>query len=170
MQEQWKIFEDWPYLVSNFGRVRRIDKKNESVKIKCLKNKKNTDGYLQVRFCDKKRIKNFSIASLVIRTFIGERPVGLQINHKDGNKLNNHIDNLEYVTVQENIKHAFRFGLNIPNNGEKHGMSKLTEENVLEIRRLYKGGMYKKVELAKKFNISRHQIYRILNKEQWSHI
>lgn len=77
---------------------------------------------------------------IVYQTFVGEIPEGLQINHIDGNKLNNHITNLEAVTASQNVLHAFANGLNSPQYGEKNGMHVLKEWEVLEIYQLIRRG------------------------------
>lgn len=75
------------------------------------------DGYLRTKL----QSKSYSIHYLVARAVYGERPKGLVINHKDGNKLNNHPNNLEYCTINENIQHSMEIGLHISHNPEKHG-------------------------------------------------
>lgn len=73
------------------------------------------------------RQTSLKVHRLVARTFIGKRPRGKQVNHRDGNPLNNRPDNLEYVTCRENIAHAMRLGL------ARHGRS-LTPDAVRAIR------------------------------------
>ena len=69
-------------------------------------------GYPKVGLRTKDReLVNFSIHVLVARAFLGDKPEGLQINHKDGIKTHNHWTNLEYVTCQENVQHAISLGL-----------------------------------------------------------
>lgn len=86
-------------------------------------------------------------------------------NHIDGNKLNNYFKNLEFISASQNIKHAVRIGLfNI--KGEKHPMSKLTEMQVLEIRRLYTTGLTHE-EIVSKFSICRRQAGDIINRKNW---
>jgi len=75
----------------------------------------------------RKNYKVFSVQSLVAALFLGPRPEGRVIHHKDGNKQNNNVDNLEYVTQSYNVT------VDIP-RGEKHWNAKLTEEDVKEIR------------------------------------
>ena len=86
-----------------------------------------------------------------------------QINHKDGNKSNNHISNLEWCTPKENINHAIQTGLW---NYEK-GENKLNEEKVKEIRQLHSEGMtYEKI--AQKFNINKSTARRAGNGTTWA--
>lgn len=81
-----------------------------------------------------------SLHRLVFSTFVGEIPEGLQINHLDGNKSNNHLSNLEVCTASENVQHAYDAGLSKPMVGEKNSNSKVTEEDVLAMYQLFKLG------------------------------
>jgi hypothetical protein len=91
------------------------------------------------------------------------------INHIDGNKTNNHISNLEWCTASHNQKHAIEIGLR-NDMGEKNKNSKLTEQQVLEIRELYSSGNYYQTELSRKFNVSQRLICKIINRKTWTHI
>jgi len=82
-----------------------------------LSQNKSPDGYLRVKLNN----KNVSIHSLVAKFILGERPKDYVINHKDGNKLNNKVSNLEYVTIAENIKHSVENGMHICNRPELMG-------------------------------------------------
>jgi hypothetical protein len=77
----------------------------------------NRDGYLRCKINN----KHTMIHHLVAKFFICERPIGLVINHIDGNKVNNAPSNLEYVTQAENISHSIKTGLHICNRVEKMG-------------------------------------------------
>lgn len=57
--------------------------------------------------------KNLRAHSIVAEHFLGIRPTGLTVNHKDGNKLNNRIENLEYLSIRDNVLHAIRTGLHV---------------------------------------------------------
>lgn len=89
-------------------------------------------------------------------------------NHDDGNKLNNNFKNLNYITAADNCAHAVVNGL-CDVKGEKHGMSKLTNEKVKQIYDLRNSGK-SSYKLAAEFNISRRQISDILNGKAWKHI
>ena len=75
---------------------------------------KNKDGYLRIKINN----KHLFIHSIVAKLFLGERPLNYVVNHKDGNKLNNHPSNLEYVTISENTKHSIIHGMHICNRPE----------------------------------------------------
>ena len=77
-----------------------------------LKNYKAKNGYYVVNLSNGKGCRQMYVHYLVAQAFIGERNGRLTINHKDGNKLNNNIDNLEYCSYAENNKHAVELGLN----------------------------------------------------------
>jgi hypothetical protein len=98
----------------------------------------------------------------------GDIPDGMQINHKDGDKWNNHPKNLELATPGENSRHAIRvLGVNI---GEKHGMSKLTSRDVREIRRLCKEGRLSFQEIARRFGVDPSNVTRIRQRQTWKHV
>lgn len=89
-------------------------------------------------------------------------------NHKDGNKLNNHFTNFNYITMADNCAHAKETGL-CDIKGEKHGMSKLTDEKALDIYTLRRSGKTT-AELSLQFNISRRQVNDIYRGVAWKHI
>ena len=119
---------------------------------------KHKDGYLQVTFYNTKKLVHRLIAELFI-----PNPLGLpEVNHKDGDKSNNNDWNLEWCTHNENIQHALVTGL-CDNRGEKSGRVKLTESQVLEIRK--HKGMYK--EIASLYGVSSVQIGLIIRRKTW---
>jgi hypothetical protein len=102
-QEQWKMIKDYPnYLISSFGRVMNINTK------RLLKQyEDNAGGYLVVNLWKKGKNKKFRIHALVYTQFKNDCDLeGFVINHIDGNKKNNKIDNLEKTTYQKNNLHA----------------------------------------------------------------
>lgn len=141
--EKWKrIKETEDYYVSNYGNV-KTSNYNHTNKEKKLKPIKNNNGYLYVNINGK--IK--SIHRLVAETFILNPYSKPQVNHKDGNKLNNKLDNLEWVTARENTIHALNKGL-INTRTEKAlkaksiQAKKLIEKNKVKIKQYSKDGTY----------------------------
>lgn len=78
---------------------------------KPLAPRKNSNGYFFVNLTYKKEIKNEPAHRIIAVSFIPNPENKPQVNHKDGNKLNNHVSNLEWCTRSENMKHAFKLGL-----------------------------------------------------------
>lgn len=112
---------------------------------------------------------NKYVHRLVAECFCEKREGCNEVDHVDGNKLNNHADNLEWVTRSENMKRAYDSGL-IDNRGSNSALSKTTEEDVLEMRRLWDEGGTKQRELAEMFGVARSQVSAIVNRKQWGHI
>jgi hypothetical protein len=121
-EEIWKPAKDYEglYEISNQGRVRGLDRKDPrgiTVKGVILKFQEDKDGYYRVNLCKSGKKKPFRVNRLVAINFI-ENPDNLPVvNHKDGNKKNNKVENLEWCTRSENDLHAFRTGLRVPYNG-----------------------------------------------------
>jgi hypothetical protein len=123
--------------------------------------------------------KNFYIHILVATYFIDNPSNKSEVNHKDGDKSNNGVDNLEWVTHKENMDHAFDNGLSIwvskksyrVLRGSEVSGAKLTESQVMEIYKLILTKQYSDAEIAKKYNlISRESIRNIRRKKTWRHV
>lgn len=106
--EEWKLIEGYEnnYAVSNLGRIKNIRHGN------ILSPAKNEKGYLYVALCKDGKLSSKRVHRIVASAFLGKS--SLEINHKDGDKTNNRIDNLEYCTHSQNIRHAMDSGL-LPN-------------------------------------------------------
>lgn len=164
--EEWREIEDYPaYQVSNLGRVKRLAGKG-CKKERILKKYPNNCGYLRVRLSQNGESKQFFVADLVANAFLGPRPDGLDINHIDGNKQNNAAANLEYCTRSENIRHAFSTGLR-SDRGEKHPQSKLTQNQVIEIKQHLE---ISTKEFAQRFNVSYQAVWDIRAGRRWKHL
>ena len=168
MKEYWKVIEECPiYLISNMGNVKNIKE------LKTLKTYKRRD-YIRIDLYDKrikKPIKR-SVHRLVAEAFIPNPLKKPQVNHIDGDKDNNSINNLEWCTASENMKHAFKTGLNVPNplKGEDRHNSKMTYEKVILLREMYDSGEFLLKELAEEFNISITVTWNIAKRNTWKHI
>lgn len=155
------------YMVSNFGNVRHINKK-ENLKYSLSKNKK---GYPQVRIYVNSVKTCQKIHKLVMISFKqNEYFEGAVINHIDGNKLNNRLDNLEWCTPSENQKHAYKNNLLNIKPGRDHNVSKLKSEQVKEIKNLLKTKKLTMKEISKKYSISYENVRSIKNNKIWKHI
>jgi hypothetical protein len=131
----------------------------------------NTAGYLQVRVMrDSKRI--YAAAHrLVWLHFKGEIPLGMTVNHKNGNKADNRMENLELATMSEQRIHAIRVlncGRTIP-RGELNPKHQATESMVAEIRRRHDAGE-KEIQLAADFGMTRRAVWAICHRKTWRHI
>ena len=112
--EIWKTIEDFPgYEISDRGRVR--NKKTNSIMIPGI----SKQGYLHVGLRKNGVRKNVYIHRLVASSFLGKND-DLVVNHKDGNKSNNSLENLEWCTDSENIKHAYVTGLKKPSENHPY--------------------------------------------------
>ena len=109
MQEIWKDIKGYEgkYQVSNSGNVRATNY-NNTKKVKILK-QYIRNKYLSVRLCKNGKGKHLKVNRLVAESFI-KKPE-LEVNHIDGNKYNNKVENLEWCTKKENIQHAIEIGL-----------------------------------------------------------
>lgn len=100
--------------------------------------------------------------------FIGPRPDGMHVNHISGVKTENTKTNLEYCTRSQNMKHAFRVGLQ-SNRGERHSRSKLTDQAVREIRALIASGV-RQAEVARMMSIDQSAVSRANSGKRWGHV
>lgn len=166
---------DFPgYTASSDGRLFRNGRE--------IKGSVSSTGYKRtVVIVDGKR-KDVFIHRMIAFAFFGECNEGYTVNHIDGNKQNNDISNLEYVSRGDNTRLAWANGL-CP-TGEKHGRytspdrtargekvstSKLNTDDVLAIRNLRNAGIKLK-EIAYKYGISTSQAWNIVSNSQWRHV
>jgi hypothetical protein len=106
-----------------------------------------------------------SLHSVVLETFVGPRPVGMQIRHLDGDSRNNHVANLRYGTAKENGEDRRKHGTVA--RGSKNGNSKLSHDQVRMIRQLHAEKKLTRRELITVTDISVKQLNNILNELQW---
>lgn len=159
--EIWKDIPGYEgyYQSSNTGRIRRYGVKN------IIKPMVTRDGYNRLSLSKKGVIKNKFVHRLVAETFIDNIENKPFINHIDGDKQNNSVNNLEWVTSNENTLHSYRLGLQ-SKQGEKNNQSILKDFQVREI----KSKVLSAHELASKFGVSVACINAILTGVNWKHI
>lgn len=162
------------YQVSSMGRVRGIDRLN--VKGKPLEGRvlkpAISMNYKCVALMKNRNHKTHKVHSLVCEAFLGKRDKGIECNHINGDKLDNRVENLEYCTRTENILHARKVlerKMISGCIGEKHGCSKLRNEDIINIRLLYSEGVLQ-IELARMFNVRQTSISNIVLRKSWRHI
>lgn len=151
--EIWKVIEEFPnYEVSNLGRVRNKEKKNIIAPIK------GSNGYLSVRIrrnSGDREKPSLSIHRLVAKAFIENPDNKPQVNHIDGNKLNNNVDNLEWCTREENSQHAMKLGLFKPEPPESPKR---------KVRIVETGEVFDSIrECAKQLRVAEQHIWACLN-------
>lgn len=113
--ETWKAIDGYVghYEISNYGRVKSFPTQRRTTTI-ILKPKLTKDGYYETTLNANNKTKYIRTHRLVAQAFIPNLQNKPQVNHKDGNKLNNYVGNLEWVTNQENITHSIAIGLQNP--------------------------------------------------------
>lgn len=115
--EEWKVIKDFlDYSISNQGRVK--SHKNGLTLI--MQNKLIPSGYEQISFSQKNKKFYRYVHRLVAEAFIANPQNLPWVNHIDGNKTNNHVNNLEWVVPSENSKHAFKYGLSRINDQQRN--------------------------------------------------
>lgn len=124
-----------------------------------------TRGYRKVALCHKGEVTTKFVHRLVMESYKPTLNQGLDVNHIDGDKVNNNLSNLEWCTRSENIKHAFRLKLSC-NEGVKHSQSKLTELDIRYIRLSPRSN----VELGKLYGVVHQTISNVRNGWSWNHI
>ncbi len=131
--------------------------------------KKN--GYLAITIQFHQTRERFYVHRLMYETFRSPIPSGLEINHRDGNRENNRLDNLELVTRSDNMLHCFR-ELNPSLNrvrGTQHHKAKLTPQDVENIVKLSRAGSSQR-EIAQMYGVSKNSIRLILKGKNWKHV
>lgn len=161
------------YEISDFGRIRtagrwvkdRLGRSRFRYPI-IKKQTISAQGYLLISLNDLKKHETFTVHRLVIRHFLSENTKNdIQVNHKNGSKIDNHITNLEWVTSSENQKHAYRIGLR-SQLGQNHASAKLTNIQAMEI---FNSDM-RVTDLANKYSITMTSVCGIKSGRRWSHL
>lgn len=158
--EIWKdiIGFDGKYKISNYGNVKNS--------LKLMTPQLTHQGYLKIRLSNNGVVKGYFIHRLVAIAFIDNNQNKRCVNHKDGNKTNNTVNNLEWVTHSENEKHAYANNLQPSKSGVSNGRSKLKDNDIIEIRSSGKSSSH----LARKYKVTVTSICNIRSGKSWRHI
>lgn len=157
------------YSVTRDGRVYshpRVDAAGRSRKGRWLKAVPDTKGYLRVGLYANDALKTRKVHRLVAETFIPNHHYKPEVNHINGDKADNRIENLEWCTSSENVRHAFRIGLKDA-KGASNSRSKLTHEDVVAIRMAQDMSLK---ELSDKYGVCQAQISGVRRGKSWNHI
>lgn len=167
MSEIWKpvVGYEGMYEVSNLGNVRSFQKGMNRM----LKPCRGRENYLRVSLYKNGKQKSCSVHRMVLTAFVGPVPKGLECGHLNGNRDDNRLENLAYITREENAQHKISHGTQA--HGERHGMAKLTEDLVEEIKRRYQRASYHNSnaqELARKYGVCKSTIQNIVKGRYWN--
>ena len=163
MRKQIKGFED--YWIDTGGRVWST----KFGKVKELKAFNNGYGYLRVDLLKNGKAKTMKVHRLVAMTFLDNPEKYEQVNHKNGIKTDNRLENLEWCSASQNMKHAYQNKLKNAMKGSANYRTKLSDAQVIEIfMRLDNGES--PTEIAKDYPTTRHAIYLMKAGRSWSHL
>ena len=175
-EEIWKDIEGYIgfYQVSNLGRVKSLERKVTSrnglmkVRERILKQVIETKGYYASSLSKLGRHRLISTHRLVAIAFLDNANSLLEVNHKNGIKTDNNVDNLEWTTRSRNMVHAFKTGL-ASKLGSKNQNSLLTEGDVTWIKEMLRNGV-KDRAVGDVFNVSKDVIRQIRRGKNWLHV
>lgn len=162
MEETWKPIYGFEkkYEISSYGRVKSLARQinNKNICERILKSQNRGNGYLGATLSHARNVK---FHRLVAEHFLPVIPGKTEINHVDGNKNNNNLNNLEWVTNRENTDHAIKMGLR---------KNKLSKKDVLDIRNKYLPRKYTLNKLALEYGVCQASISFIIKKINWKHV
>jgi hypothetical protein len=167
---EWRPVPDYEqqYEVSNTGYIRRIGRGYASRPGRLVKAGKHPCGYRVVSLWKHNRGRSFLVHRIVAAVFLGPIPEDEQVNHKDGDKTNNAVSNLEYVTRSGNVRHAMANRL-MKLRGAENPNALLDEDKVILIRFLSGFGMgYKRI--SRLLGLTWGLVRSVVTGQTWAHL
>lgn len=185
--EVWKdvVGYEGLYMVSNLSRVKKVKRFsnvtrvnkdgrvisfNIPIKEAILKQNINCKGYYTLQLTKNSFPKTVTTHRLVAKAFLPNPENKPAVNHIDGVKTNNNVENLEWVTLSENVRHAHANNLACVRVGSDNSFAKLSEEDIINIRKTYKEGGFTHKSLGEIYNTHSSNIGLIVNHKAWKHI
>jgi hypothetical protein len=171
-EREWREIPGFAlYAVSRDGLVQRTVGGSGAQKGLVLKKQSQKGGYVRAYLCKTGRTQDDPISPrmihrLVWEAFVGPIPAGMQINHINGIKTDNRLENLEVVTPKENIWHGIRTGL-IKRRGVDNPRAKLSEQDVWDVLRMLASGLYP-TAISRKYGVAATTIRYIQTGQNWS--
>lgn len=151
------------YLINKLGQVKNIRTQ------RVTQPRPDKDGYLRVVLWYNKRMHNLAVHRLIALHFIPNPKKKTQVNHIDGVKSNNSIRNLEWVSPEENRRHSTYLKLQAPRRGTKHHNSKLSNQDIKEIRKLCKDNCPHDM-ISSIYNVRPGTISKVKLRTRWPHV
>lgn len=168
VSEEWRPIPGWSYEASSLGRVRRSVGGRGARAGHILAPKRHRDGYLVVDLSRDNRVTRFQIGRLVCLAFHGEpSTAGLDACHRNGDPTDNNPGNLYWGARSDNVADARRHGTIA--RGARHGLAKLSDDSVREMRRL-RGGRTPRAVIAERFGVSLSTVRDVCRGERWKHV
>lgn len=155
--ELWKdiVGYEGVYQVSNYGNVRSLNYRGTG-KVQLLKLANHRDGYKMVGLCKEGKQRHPKIHRLVAEAFLDTYREDWVVHHKDDNRTNNHLENLECCPQAKNMEYT---------KGQKRNIKQLSEIDVQKIYLLYNANGYSAVQLSELFGVTKQQILNIANRK-----
>lgn len=175
-QEIWKPIEgfDGMYEISSKGRLRSWKGVNQCAPKRekpIIRKQAKARGYNWVLLSNLNgKNKMGRIHRLVASTFLPNPEGKPEVNHKNGIKDDNRVENLEWVTREENMSHAWDIGLFPDQKGEGNRASKLTKQDVLTIKAILPTGWFTQTEIARAYEVDQGLISKINSGKSWGHL
>jgi hypothetical protein len=157
------------YQITTDGRVWSEPKTTSHKKGKWLK-PCITNGYVYAGLYQNGKCFDRRVHRLVLETYVGPCPKGMEACHNNGDRRDNRLENLRWGTRSANIYDAVKHGTHVNNQGEKNSQAKLTEDQVRLIYASYHNGLHTIKELTDYFNVSEGCIWGIVRKVNWKHL
>ncbi len=180
MIEIWKDVDGYrgAYQVSNLGRIKSTKRvivrscgKPHPVKERFLKPAKDSRGYLRCAFMKDGKLITHKVHRLVAAAFVnGFSELNNTVNHINGIKTDNCSENLEWLSISENVKHSFKTGLQKPRFGEKIHTAKLNEKDIKHIRNEFHAFGISSIKIAKGYLMNKSTILDIVNYKIWKQV